>query len=722
MAGDRSALIVATDTYDDQRLSRLRAPTHDANALAEVLADPDIGGFDVTTVINQPWHAVTRAVAQFFRDRGPDDLVLVHFSGHGLKDDSGELYFAATDTSLDLLEATAVSSGTVNRAMDRSRAGRVLLLLDCCYAGAFARGMTARAGGGVDVNERLGGRGRAVITASSALQYAFEGDTLADGEVADTTPSIFTSALVKGLRTGDADRDLDGWVSLDELYTYVHEEVVRENPNQTPKKWAFDIEGDVHVARRGSPVSTPAELPEAVQESMASVITWERLAVIEPLADLLTRGHPGRALAARQALTEMAAHDDSDRVKAAARAALGEAVPPAPSPPPPTPEPPPLPAPLPKPPPTGPPTTGPPTRLTPPLPVEPAEVGAPWWRRSSILAAVGALVLVVAGLVVWQVTQPGDDRSGARDPDPSASTDGSSSDTDSIDGPASPVPFGSQDLILPVSTDGRSMLVSVDPTTGASRTLVDSADARLPSISNDRQAITYLETTGWIGVPYLLGPDGEQVPLLQQSVRADCPRSQRPAWSPDGKHLALVCYDGKKSLGLFTTDAGGQQLESLVAPDGTFGSPTWGGDERIYFMIKGSSGDPSKIYSVDEEGGDPVPVTSGLGWDSYPDWGEKGLLFLREDADSATGGDIYLQVSGSGELRRLTTGVAAQAPAWSPDESEVAWLAPASAGSGLLALWTAPVQDGSDGDGPTLGKATKVKISGVPGQPAWGFR
>ena len=124
MAGTRSALIVATSTYDDARLAGLRSPHVDAEALAGVLADPEIGDFEVTTVVNRPWHEVSRAVAQFFRDRRPDDLVLLHFSCHGLKDDSGELYFAATDTSLDLLEATAVSSSAVNRAVDRSRAGR----------------------------------------------------------------------------------------------------------------------------------------------------------------------------------------------------------------------------------------------------------------------------------------------------------------------------------------------------------------------------------------------------------------------------------------------------------------------------------------------------------------------------------------------------------------------------------------------------------------------
>jgi len=178
--GTRSALIVASDRYADPGLHRLRAPAADAQTLAAVLQDPGIGGFQVRTLLNQPAHDVAEAVEEFFADRRPDDLLLLHVSCHGVKDEDGELYFAAANTKLRRLGATAVAAEFVNRRMNRSRSRRVVLLLDCCYAGAFERGMTARAGAGLELEQRFGGRGRAVITASSAMEYAFEGDQLAD--------------------------------------------------------------------------------------------------------------------------------------------------------------------------------------------------------------------------------------------------------------------------------------------------------------------------------------------------------------------------------------------------------------------------------------------------------------------------------------------------------------------------------------------------------------
>jgi uncharacterized RDD family membrane protein YckC len=336
MDGTRSALIVASDDYTDPGLRRLRAPASDAQALAAVLRDPEIGGFDVRTVLNQPAHEVNLAVEEFFADRSPDDLLLLHFSCHGVKDEGGELYFATANTRLRRLGATAVAAEFVNRRMNRSRSRRVVLLLDCCYAGAFERGLTARAGTEVGIETQFGGRGRAVITASSAMEYAFEGDQLADTR--ELSPSVFTSALVEGLETGEADRDQDGQVALDELYDYVYDRVRAATPNQTPCKWTFGVQGDLYIARRSRPVTVPAPLPPELQQAIDSPLAAVRAGVVQELARLLQSRHAGLALAARLAL-ERLTEDDSRMVSAAATAALGAQAQPVVSPQPAPPEP-----------------------------------------------------------------------------------------------------------------------------------------------------------------------------------------------------------------------------------------------------------------------------------------------------------------------------------------------------------------------------------------------
>ncbi|SMD20803.1 caspase family protein [Lentzea albidocapillata] len=324
----RYALIIASHEFADPGLSSLRAPAHDAARLGEVLADPRIGAFHVRTLINSPAAEVNEAVEDFFADREPDDLLVLHFSGHGVKDEAGELHFATSGTKFSRLAGTAVSADFVARRMNRSRSRRIVLLLDCCYSGAFGRGMVARAGGSVGLEEQFGGSGRAVITASSAMEYAFEGAAVADSSEGE--PSVFTSALVQGLESGDADRDQDGHVGLDELYDYVYDRVRRVTPHQTPGKWMLDVRGDLRIARRARPVSVPVALPAELQEAIDHSLPGVRAGAVPELRRMLSVAHEGRVLAARVALRRLT-EDDSRMVASAAREALGEKAAPAPT-------------------------------------------------------------------------------------------------------------------------------------------------------------------------------------------------------------------------------------------------------------------------------------------------------------------------------------------------------------------------------------------------------
>lgn len=321
MTERRTALVVAVDHYDDPDLGRLAAPAADAAALAEVLGDATLGGFEVDVLHNATSWQVAERVETLLSDRRPADLVLLHFSCHGLKDDAGELFLAATNTVPTRLTSTAVDAALVNRLIRRSRAGRVVLLLDCCYGGAFERGLVARASAEVDVVGQFGtgalggGRGRAVITASSATEFAFEGDVLADRT--EPHPSVFTSALVEGIASGSADRDQDGQVALGELYDYVFDRVRAVTPHQTPSKWEFGLQGDLFVARNPRRRVQPSDLPAELRELVASSLTVVRLGAVAELGHLAA-GEDVRLAAAAQLALARLAEDDSRRVCAAA--------------------------------------------------------------------------------------------------------------------------------------------------------------------------------------------------------------------------------------------------------------------------------------------------------------------------------------------------------------------------------------------------------------------
>ncbi len=317
MADARVALIIASYQYEDPGLRQLIAPPQDAEALARVLGDPAIGDFRVRTLLNEPSYRVDQEIEAFFADLKRDDLVLLYFSGHGVKDEDGQLYFAMPDTRRNLLRSTAVASSLVNDVMRRSRSRQQVLVLDCCYSGAFARGMIARGSSDIGTKERFEGRGRVVLTASDAMQYSFEGDVVKGEGIS----SIFTRTFVRGLETGEADRDGDGQITIDEIYDYVHDRVVELTPKQRPGRWEFDVQGDLVIARNPRPLPKPAALPVEVQQAIESPLASVREGVVRELGQFLRGSHAGLALAAHEALQRLT-EDDSRRVADAARRAL----------------------------------------------------------------------------------------------------------------------------------------------------------------------------------------------------------------------------------------------------------------------------------------------------------------------------------------------------------------------------------------------------------------
>jgi len=315
----RRALVVATGSYDDPKLAQLRTPGTDAERLAAALSDPAIGDFSVRTLIDRPSYELAAEIEGFFGEARRDDVLLLHIACHGVKSLGGELHFATRNTLLNRLAATTVSAQFVNDQMNNSRSRRIVLLLDCCYAGAFEHGLISRGSGDLGLAERLGGQGRAVITASSALEYAFENGELA--EEPDARESHFTGALVRGLETGEADRDQDGLVSLEELYDYTYEQVVTQGKGQTPGKWEFGLQGTLYIARRRVPVTRAAPLESEVEDALAHPLPAVRASVVPLLGAMVVGRHQGRALAAQQAL-ERLLQDDSATVRAAAATAL----------------------------------------------------------------------------------------------------------------------------------------------------------------------------------------------------------------------------------------------------------------------------------------------------------------------------------------------------------------------------------------------------------------
>ncbi|RGC69667.1 ESX-1 secretion system protein EccCb1 [Micromonospora sp. MW-13] len=245
--GQRRALLIANDRYIDESLSNLFSPRQEARDLLSLLADPDVGAFDHTELLeNESKSTIERALEAMLRAAGPEDLVLLYFSGHGLRSGKkGRLYLAVANTERDRLLSTSVSASLIRELLDESDAASSVLLLDCCYSGAFeGHGLKTVDDLAID-GELHAGNGRYVITATNSVERADDGRP-----ASETSPgrrSAFTETVIQGLSTGAADLTGQGRITPDDLARYVRMELPRRTTTQSPCQFG-QVSDDIHIA------------------------------------------------------------------------------------------------------------------------------------------------------------------------------------------------------------------------------------------------------------------------------------------------------------------------------------------------------------------------------------------------------------------------------------------------------------------------------------------
>ncbi|MFN6464808.1 MAG: substrate-binding domain-containing protein [Nostoc sp. DedVER02] len=164
-----------------------------------------------------------------------------------------KLTIALSNPDLDAEEQERETQNLLREIKDldvESRSKREVVILDCCFSGAFAEGWSAKSSkddGFVDVRNQLGGEGRAVLTSSTSTQYSFAQPG------ADV--STYTRYVVEGLETGAADRDQDSFISVDELHEYAKRKVQEAAPAMKPEIYAIREGYKIKLAK--APIDEP---------------------------------------------------------------------------------------------------------------------------------------------------------------------------------------------------------------------------------------------------------------------------------------------------------------------------------------------------------------------------------------------------------------------------------------------------------------------------------
>jgi formylglycine-generating enzyme required for sulfatase activity len=222
------ALLIGVSNYGD-RPDPLRCTAKGVEAMQAVLSDPNIGEFDEVIPLFDPDLAtMQRNIASTFNQAKKDDLVLFYFTGHGIKDMTGAFYLTTAQTEIfksgEINAGTAVEASFIQRMIGNCCAERKVVILDCCFAGAFVEGFLGMDDGSVDVAaqlgvQALGDKGYCVLTAATSTRYALEPKS------ENEELSVYTRYLVEGLKTGGAAPDGELFISLRHWHEYVKAQV-----------------------------------------------------------------------------------------------------------------------------------------------------------------------------------------------------------------------------------------------------------------------------------------------------------------------------------------------------------------------------------------------------------------------------------------------------------------------------------------------------------------
>jgi hypothetical protein len=158
------------------------------------------------------------------------DTVVIYFSGHGCNV-QGNLYFVTHDSRNTDIPGTAIAGNEWINLLKECKANKMLVILDCCHAGAFTQMETHKwqsVGVPFDAEAFVSGKNRVVLTASHASQVSYLSRPV----------SVFTYALIEALGGGHfyvGDKN----VTLFDLALYVRERVVflsKQLNNNKPQK------------------------------------------------------------------------------------------------------------------------------------------------------------------------------------------------------------------------------------------------------------------------------------------------------------------------------------------------------------------------------------------------------------------------------------------------------------------------------------------------------
>ncbi len=266
--GDLYALVVGISRYKHPKIPQLKVSDKDARDFADFLKIQNklFRTLHVTLLQNEEATRteVEKHLYYKLRRAGKHDTVVLFLSGHGADDPNtpGEFFFLTYEAEPDYLAATSVH---MNRQWFLSKldSRKVVLIADACHAGGFSHQGAKSLEPALQnfVQQFRESEGRVFLTSSRPDESSMEKPGMQN--------SVFTHYLLQGLK-GEADKDQNGVVTLEELYNYVYNKTKDETKGYQRPQMEGRVVGQFPIALHDFS-TLMAELSEKYSEKIVQL-------------------------------------------------------------------------------------------------------------------------------------------------------------------------------------------------------------------------------------------------------------------------------------------------------------------------------------------------------------------------------------------------------------------------------------------------------------------
>lgn len=194
------ALLIGNQNYDDPDWPDLDTSHRDVTVVGRLLETKY--DFETTVLKDATRVEIMGAIDKLRRDLGPTDNLLIYFAGHGQYfDEIKNGYWEPVD-SIPFGTANSISVDTINDQLSLSKARKVLVVADSCYAGAFTRAPVAVVAESAEQRAKTEFLRRAASKKSRHVMAAGGLQPVADG--LGGGHSLFASAFILALTESDS--------------------------------------------------------------------------------------------------------------------------------------------------------------------------------------------------------------------------------------------------------------------------------------------------------------------------------------------------------------------------------------------------------------------------------------------------------------------------------------------------------------------------------------